>query len=98
MREREFQALIVEAAGYLGWRVYHTYDARRSQPGWPDLILLRPPVLLALELKTERGRVRPGQLEWLADLDQVPGVTARLVRPGDWEDVLALLQGKTCGE
>ncbi|MCA9878434.1 MAG: VRR-NUC domain-containing protein [Thermomicrobiales bacterium] len=93
MRERDLQAMIVEAAGYLGWRVFHDYDSRHSAPGFPDLILLRPPALLALELKTERGKVRPGQLEWLADLDRVPGVTARLVRPGDLDDVLALLQG-----
>lgn len=92
MRERDFQQLVVEAAGYLGWRVFHDFDSRRSTPGFPDLILVKPPRLLALELKTQRGKVRPGQIEWLTDLDQVPGVTALLVRPADWDQIEALLR------
>jgi hypothetical protein len=95
MRERDFQAMVVEAAGYLGWRAYHTFDSRRSAPGFPDLVLVKPPRMLALEIKTERGKVRPEQIAWLADLGQVPGVTALLVRPSDWDRLEQLLMGES---
>lgn len=94
MRERDFQRLIVEAAGYLGYAVYHTFDSRRSNPGWPDLVLLKQGRMICLELKTERGRIRPEQEVWIAALDQVPGVTARIVRPSQWDQIEALLKGE----
>ena len=94
MREADFQRLIVEAAGYLGYAVYHTFDSRRSNPGWPDLVLLKQGHMICLEVKTERGRVRPEQVVWIAELDQVPGVTAMIVRPSQWDQVEALLKGE----
>jgi len=94
VRERDFQRLIVEAAGYLGYAVYHTFDSRRSNPGWPDLVLLKQGRMICLELKTERGRIRPEQEVWIAALDQVPGVTARIVRPSQWDQIEALLKGE----
>ena len=35
--EAQFQARIIYEAHLAGWWVYHTYDSRKSQPGWPDL-------------------------------------------------------------
>ena len=31
--EKEFQATVIEYAKACGWKVYHTYDSRRSDPG-----------------------------------------------------------------
>ena len=47
---------VVDLARTLGWRVYHTYDSRRSQPGFPDLVLVRERILF-LELKSETGKL-----------------------------------------
>lgn len=88
-RERHLQDRLIEAARLCGWRVYHCHDSRRSQPGFPDLVMVRAGVLLALELKrglaevtamarSPRGRE---QLEWIADLAAVPGVRAAVVCP-----------------
>lgn len=41
VRERDFQAAVMELARLLGWRVYHTWDSRKSEPGFPDLVLVR---------------------------------------------------------
>jgi hypothetical protein len=71
MSEKEFQAQVVQLATYYGWRVYHTHDSRRSAAGFPDLVLVRPPELIFAELKTEKGRIRPEQADWLADLEAV---------------------------
>ena len=35
MKEADFQATVIELAELQGWRVYHTHDSRRSQPGLP---------------------------------------------------------------
>ena len=92
MRERDFQRMVQDAAGYLGFMTYHTHDSRRSNPGWPDLVLLKQGRMICLELKTEKGRIRPEQEVWIAELAQVPGVTARIVRPSDLDEILTLLQ------
>lgn len=92
MRERDIQDMMEQAAGYLGWRCFHDRDSRRNNPGFPDLVCVRNGKLLVLELKTEKGRVRPEQVEWITDLAQVPGVVARIVRPSDLDEVLAMLK------
>ena len=91
--EREFQAQVIELATMLGWRVYHTHDSRRSHKGYPDLTLVRPSDhrqgrIVFAELKSERGKVRPEQREWLADLASIgPPVESFLWRPSDLEAI-----------
>ena len=92
MRERDWQAMVTAAAQHLGYLAYHTHDARRSQPVYPDLCLVRGERLVFLELKTEKGRVRPEQQVWLDALSQVPGVVAMVARPSQWEEILEVLR------
>lgn len=76
--------MIREAAAWGGWMAYHTHDSRRSEPGFPDLVLVRGGECLAVEVKAAGGRATAAQLEWLAALDAVPGIVAELVQ-GDAE-------------
>lgn len=71
MTERQFQQQVLNLATFYGWRAYHTHDSRRSQPGFPDLVLIRGPELIFAELKTAKGRVRTEQAEWITDLSRV---------------------------
>jgi hypothetical protein len=89
--EKEFQRAVIDLAERHGWRCYHTGDSRRSEPGYPDLTLVRRGVLVFAELKTEGGKPTAEQRAWLADLEAVPGVTVRLWRPSDWPEVVSLL-------
>ena len=91
--EKEFQAQILELARLAGWKAYHTFDSRRSQKGFPDLCLVRPPEIVFAELKTDSpsAKLRPEQRAWLEALSECPGVEARLWRPGDFEDMQAML-------
>jgi hypothetical protein len=66
--ERQLQNAILEAAALLGWRSYHTFDSRRSQPGFPDLVLVRTGHLIFAELKAAKGRVSDQQQQWLDEL------------------------------
>ena len=84
MSERQLQDQVLELAQIRGWLVYHTHDARRSQPGFPDLVLLRDRVVF-VELKSQLGQLTPSQLEWLTRLWDV-GAEAHVWRPSDWYD------------
>lgn len=68
MSEKEWQRQVVELAKTLGWRrPMHIYDSRRSEPGWPDLALVRDRLVL-LELKSETGRLSVPQIDWIKAL------------------------------
>lgn len=73
MTEAQLQAQVLGIAQAYGWRAYHTHDSRRSPSGFPDLTLVHAKAgrLLFVELKRQNGRYRPGQREWLDDLNQV---------------------------
>lgn len=91
--EKQFHALVVQLAKLCGWAVYHTRDSRRSDFGWPDLVLCRPPRILFVEVKTEAGEVKPEQAAWLALLTGC-GLDARLWRPGSWPEIQRTLTGE----
>ena len=100
MTEKQLQAAVVRLARLLGWRAFHQYDSRRSEPGWPDLVLIRRERLVFAELKAERGRVTPAQQETLDSLRtvaraiQTGNVEVHLWRPADWHsgDIEAALR------
>ena len=103
LTEAQMQASIIETARDFGWLCFHAHDSRRSEPGYPDLTLVRPPRLLFIEVKTADGRLSkghwnkgrtrwlPGQDTWRDALVQCPGVEYYLCRPSNLADVYAAL-------
>lgn len=75
--EASFGTAVENLLDLYGWRWFHAPDNRpvtarsgrryvqRVRPGFPDYVALRGPELLVIELKTARGRLGPGQAEWL---------------------------------
>ena len=98
--EKQLQANVIQCAKLYGWLVFHAYDSRRSEPGFPDLVLAHPcGRLLFAELKTERGKLSAAQEAWLETLVMVTRVTWRygapdgavgvyVWRPRDWHSGL----------
>lgn len=91
MSERHLQEAVVEMARLLGWMDYHTFDSRRSQPGFPDLTLIHeggpgvPHRIIVAELKSHVGRLTGDQIRWLRAFRNIIGPDQVLVyRPGDW--------------
>lgn len=90
--EAQFQRQITDLADITGWAWYHTHDSRKSPVGYPDLTLLRGASVIILEVKTETGKLRAGQQDWIDRWAQVPGVIAAVVRPADWERIAEWLR------
>jgi hypothetical protein len=80
--ERDWQATVIDLAHLNRWTVFHVPDSRGMTAGLPDLILIRPPELLFVELKTEHGRLRPAQTVVLDALTDC-GCECHVWRPHD---------------
>lgn len=91
--EKDLQTRVMDIARLYGWRVAHFHDSRRQvkpgvfvgdkdAAGFPDLVLVRPPEVVVMELKAELGKVSPAQREWLNDLE-ASGIEVLVVRPSD---------------
>lgn len=91
MSEKVFQQQVVSHALSRGYRVYHTYDSRRSDPGYPDLTMVRRGRLIFAELKSHKGRPTVAQKEWMSALRDVPGIEVYLWRPSDMDDIIDIL-------
>lgn len=95
MSEKDFQQLVVDLATVRRWSVYHTFDSRHSAAGFPDLVLIRPPRLVFVELKREAGTPTLPQQAWQKALAQVADlndtVEVHLWRPSDWPSIQELL-------
>jgi len=96
-KESDIQKAIVSALAWTGWVVIHipnqsTQGRQRWAgllPGAPDLIAVRRGRVVFLEVKTERGRLRPSQAEAHTALAR-QGMEVRVVRGiDDIEDLLS---------
>lgn len=81
--ESDRQRVIIAAAEQYGWLWYHSTDSRRDPAGWPDLVLVKPPRVLFVELKSTGGRVRPEQHVWMAALAECDTIASGYVYPSD---------------
>ncbi|MGC9540026.1 VRR-NUC domain-containing protein [Streptomyces sp. UG1] len=91
--EEQWRRQVRGIAVRYGWRLqYHTADSRRSDPGWPDEVFghLDQHRTLFVEFKTDAGRIRPAQREWLAHLAD-SGFEVAIWRPRDLHTVLRVL-------
>ena len=93
--ERDFQKAIVELAQWNQWDVSWTHDSRHSPAGWPDLVLMRPPVILFRECKRDArpSRVTDDQRRKLGLL-RACGLDAGVWTPDDWDEIVKILTAR----
>jgi hypothetical protein len=96
--ESALLAKIRQVAKTQGWRVYHTYNSRKSEEGFCDLVLARPASttspgrLLFAELKSAKGKLTAAQAVWLDVLRHtVPDIEVYEWRPSDLPDIVDCL-------
>jgi hypothetical protein len=85
MLEREWQNQVLGLAKMMGWTYYKSFRPKKSPSGFPDLVLVRDRVLF-VELKREKTKPRPSQVEWLEALEKA-GAEVYTWRPSDLEQV-----------
>jgi hypothetical protein len=84
--------MVLDLAALCRWKCYHTHDSRHSAAGFPDLCLCRPPRLIFAELKSDKGQLSSEQMNWIHQLERVPGISVFVWRPSDWDAIVAALQ------
>ena len=93
LTEAAFLVMVVDLAELHGWLVMHQRPAWTKRgwrtavtgsPGFPDLILIRDGVMLAVELKADGGRLTPEQDRWLEAFRRC-GIGGGIWRPKDWD-------------
>ena len=101
---RKFEEQVIEFATSQGWLVHHVRPCRTAKgwrtpvsghPGFPDLVLARDGLLLAVELKTGKARLSGEQRTWHDELTRTCAVV-RTWRPEDWDtEIVPRLQRRT---
>lgn len=95
---REFMPQVIKLAKRNGWQIYHVTNSRRSEPGWPDLVMLRAHEMIVAELKSINGKTTPAQDEWLEAFSAVARVSAYVRvfvwKPSDWPEIVRVLGGQ----
>jgi hypothetical protein len=93
LSERAFMQAVRREAVAEGWLFYHTFDSRRSAPGFVDCVMAKPgKPLLMWEVKVPGGVVTLAQQRWLAVLGQVTHVEAGVWTPDQWDTIRAKLR------
>jgi len=80
--EAALQAFVRAECRHRGLLHYHTHRSDRSEPGFPDSVIVGPGGLLFRELKSQTGRPSPDQLRWLQQL-RAAGADAAIWTPDD---------------
>lgn len=111
LTEAQFQIQVVQLAQLLKWHVAHFRPARvivqgketwrtpvsGNGAGFPDLCMARAGLVIFAELKTDRGKLSPLQMDWL---DALGGPAAAkgsrhrcyVWRPRDWPEIERVLK------
>lgn len=89
--EKQIQSVIIDIARLLHWRVYHTFDSRKSEAGFPDLVLVRDgDRVIYVEVKRSGQRPRPAQVEWLTALASA-GAEVYVWTEADYDEAASIL-------
>ena len=89
--EKQFMSQVIRAAKVLGWAHYHTHNSQKSEAGFPDLVLVKRPRVLFVELKAERTKLTSAQRAWIDEL-RACGQEAYIWRPQHWPNIEKLLR------
>jgi hypothetical protein len=107
--EKSFQRQVIDLAHLHGWTVAHfrpamDRDGRWKTPvqadgaGFPDLVLVRPPRIIFVELKRDGAKLTDLQNKWadmLLACCERGNVDYFLWRPNIWDNIVATLSKAT---
>lgn len=76
-----------------GWVTFHVYDSLFMEPGFPDLLLLKPPWVVYAETKREGEKLRPEQ-EFVIEQLLLAGQEVYVWMPSDAHQVIQVATRK----
>lgn len=88
--EAQMTETIAELVKLRGGRIWHLRDGRQAPEleDLPDLIIICPPVVALIELKSAKRRVTLGQAAVAALLDQCDTLVGGIYRPWNLDELL----------
>jgi hypothetical protein len=92
--ERDFQTYLEREMRSRGWWVYSIRRSDLAQAtlaGYPDITAWRDDRLLFAELKTDKGRISPAQLDVLESLKILKFAEVYVWRPSQIDEIMAIL-------
>ena len=92
--EQTFQREVQEFARANEWIDWHVLRSKGMRAGFPDLVLLREPDCLWIELKAPNGKVTTAQKEMHVML-RACGQTIYVWKPEDWDEIVEVLKPNT---
>lgn len=95
--ERDFQAEVQSLAKVHGWMDWHVLHSKGMRAGFPDLVLIRPPRILWIELKAEKGKLTDPQEEFFNLLRECEA-EAYIWWPKDWDEIIEVLSSGNLDE
>jgi hypothetical protein len=97
LTERQWQYVIQRALDKEHYRWNHVYRMQSAKGrwmtsttavGWPDIVALRPPYIIAIECKGVTTPIEPAQYPWLVTFSELPTGRAWVLRPqDDWQRI-----------
>lgn len=93
MSEAQFGQWLKQTALIFNWRPYHTRDSRRSDAGFFDWTLARPPEWIEAEIKVPPRRPTIAQWEWACVAAQCRPIEVYIWYPRHRE----LIERRLCG-
>ena len=81
---KDLQPAVRKLAKLFGWEYYHTHDSRKSEAGFPDLVLVRDGRLIFAELKREKKQPTDDQMKWLNKLSQCENAEVYVWKPSHY--------------
>jgi hypothetical protein len=93
--EKQWMEEVRKLANQLGWLTFHPHHSQRSQPGFPDLTLVRDRVIFA-ELKRHHAsaKLSPHQRIW-RDRLILAGAEYYEWRPAQAQDIARILSKRS---
>ena len=92
LSEKDFMDSVVAVAKGRGWLVYHTHDSRRSEPGFPDLVMLRGKRMIVAELKVGKNTLTLEQEEWMKAFEAAGVSECNEWYPANWGEIMEVLK------
>ncbi len=89
--EKQWEQTIHDLARRLGYKYYHTYRSRFSEPGYPDCTLVKDGMVIFAELKIGKNKPTVAQQEWLDALSQNKNIKTHVWYPEQFEEIVKIL-------